>query len=42
MHHGEGVGSRVNVEGEEGGPGGRLEGGGVAVFSFTTVKTCSL
>lgn len=39
MQHGEGVGSRVNVEGEEGGPGERLEGGGVAVFSLSTVKT---
>lgn len=38
---GEGVGTRVNVEGEEGGPGGRLEGGGVAVFSLSTVKTFS-
>lgn len=44
VQHGKGVGSRVNMEGEEGGPGGRLEGGGVAVFPLSTVKTlaCNL
>jgi len=36
---GKGWAAWVSVEGEEGGPGGRLEGGGVAVFSLNTVKT---
>lgn len=36
---GKGWAAWVSAEGEEGGPGGRLEGGGVAVFSLNTVKT---
>lgn len=41
VQHEKGVGSRVNVEREEGGPEGRLEGGGVAVFPLSAVKTFS-